>query len=189
MRYVSIDIETTGLDWDKCQVLAIGAITEDTANPLPYHLKPKFRWLIKHEELHWEPVAKAMNEKLMTEFENPVTSKTFIGTPAEVVQMLRGYLLATGFKQEKGKVKVLAAGKNFAGFDRMFLDRLPGFNELISIKRRALDPALLYTDLLNDEEPPSLEECKRRAGIEDTAVSHDPLEDAWDVVRLLRAKY
>lgn len=189
MKYASIDIETTGLDKKRCQVLAIAAITEDTENPRPFHLLPKFRWLIKHETLYWEPVAKAMNEKLMNEFENPVVSKTFIANPKEVVQMLRMYLEATGFPVEKDRVKVLVAGKNFARFDEPFLNSLPGFTDLISIKSRLLDPAILYTDLLHDQEPPNLKECKRRAGIEDIEITHDPLYDAWDVIRVLRTKY
>ena len=189
MKYVSIDIETTGLDYERCQVLAIGAITEDTLNPQPFHQLRKFRWLIRHEELHWEPVARDMNEKLMQEFENPILGRTFIERPEAVVQMLQMYLQATGFAPEKDKVRVLAAGKNFSGFDRLFLERLPRFTELIRLKRRTLDPAMLYTDLLHDEEPPSLEECKRRAGIEDTTVSHDPLLDAWDIIQVLRPKY
>jgi inhibitor of KinA sporulation pathway (predicted exonuclease) len=40
-----------------------------------------------------------------------------------------------------------------------------------------------------DESLPSLEECKKRAGFEVATVSHDALDDALDVVRLLRQQY
>ena len=35
MRYVSCDIESTGLDKENCQILQIGAVVEDTKNILP----------------------------------------------------------------------------------------------------------------------------------------------------------
>jgi hypothetical protein len=51
----------------------------------------------------------------------------------------------------------------------------------------------LVTDLVlqikkNDDVVPSLDSCKKRASIEGE-VTHNALEDAWDVVKLLRTKY
>ena len=40
MKYISIDIETTGLDRDLCQVLSIGAVIEDTNNIKPLEFEP-----------------------------------------------------------------------------------------------------------------------------------------------------
>jgi hypothetical protein len=40
-------------------------------------------------------------------------------------------------------------------------------------------------DWINDESIPSLDQCKQRAGI-DGVVTHNALEDAMDVVMLIR---
>ena len=42
MKYISIDIETTGLDPENCQILSIGAVIEDTLNQLPFEELPTF---------------------------------------------------------------------------------------------------------------------------------------------------
>ena len=83
---------------------------------------------------------------------------------------------------------ITVAGKNFATFDKHFLERLPRWKQVIRIKQRILDPAILYIDWKNDTSLPSLGQCKERAGIHGI-VTHNALEDAWDVVELLRKKY
>jgi len=47
---------------------------------------------------------------------------------------------------------------------------------------------MLFLDWETDEELPSLTNCKARAGIKGN-VTHDALEDAWDVVQVLRNFY
>ena len=42
MRIVSIDTETTGLDYDTCQILQVGAVIEDTINVRPLDELPRF---------------------------------------------------------------------------------------------------------------------------------------------------
>jgi hypothetical protein len=51
-----------------------------------------------------------------------------------------------------------------------------------------IDPSVLFVDWKNDESVPGLGKCKERAKI-DGIVTHDALEDAWDVVQLLRTQY
>ncbi len=51
MKYLSIDIETTGLDPLKDQLLSFGAIIEDTENPLPFDEIPKFHAAIKRNRI------------------------------------------------------------------------------------------------------------------------------------------
>jgi hypothetical protein len=81
-----------------------------------------------------------------------------------------------------------AAGKNFSSFDLQFLKTLPGWQKCIQIRQRTIDPAVLYTDWFNDKSLPSLPLCKKRSGLKEE-VSHDALEDAWDVVQVLRKFY
>jgi oligoribonuclease (3'-5' exoribonuclease) len=64
MRYISIDIETTGLDSEKYDVLSIGAIIEDTDNKIPYEELPKFHAAIKRQEITGSPFAINMNRDM-----------------------------------------------------------------------------------------------------------------------------
>ena len=80
------------------------------------------------------------------------------------------------------------AGKNFATFDKLFLERLPRWKQAIKIRQRMIDPGVLFTDWKNDETIPNLDKCKQRAKVEGI-VTHNALEDAWDVIQLLRTQY
>ena len=51
MRYTSIDIETTGLDPERHEILSIGIIIEDTEKKLPYNEVPKLHLAIDHKEI------------------------------------------------------------------------------------------------------------------------------------------
>ena len=65
MKYVSIDIETSGLDHEKHKVLSIGAIIEDTEKKLPYEECPKFNAVILQNEITGSPRALTMNKGLI----------------------------------------------------------------------------------------------------------------------------
>lgn len=80
------------------------------------------------------------------------------------------------------------AGKNFGTFDKLFLEQLPRWKQLIRIKQRIIDPSILFVDWKNDSELPNLQKCKDRAGL-DGIVTHNALEDAWDIIELLRKSY
>lgn len=81
-----------------------------------------------------------------------------------------------------------AAGKNFASFDQKFLERLPRWKQVFKIRGRVLDPAILFVDWANDNATPGLSMCKERAGLP-SLVTHNAVEDAMDVVQLLRTQY
>jgi len=70
----------------------------------------------------------------------------------------------------------------------LFLQQLPWWQKLIRTRQRVLDPAILFVDWKNDESLPSLTTCKQRAGISGI-VTHDALDDAWDVIETLRVTY
>lgn len=61
MKYISIDIETTGLNPETCDVLEVGAYLEDTTNPLPREELPFWHRYIWKENYRGEPFALAMN--------------------------------------------------------------------------------------------------------------------------------
>ena len=95
-------------------------------------------------------------------------------------------------KNKHKKIYVTPAGKNFFTFDINFINPLfemsSELGNSIKFRSRVLDPAILYADWNNDDALPGLGLCKERAGL-DPLVTHDALEDAWDVIELLRKKY
>ena len=224
MKYISIDIETTGLDPETCQILSIGAVIEDTLNPIPFEHLPKFHGVIKRENVSGSLFALNMNRDLIETIvqysttqnqdeKNDIVHMTGMQFyhEDEIVEALFQFCYRNGlvpvdpnapFKTMKvvdgktypaltsnmPKVYLNCAGKNFAGFDKKFLERLPRWKQVFSIRSRVLDPGILFVDWINDESVPSLDECKKRAGI-DGVVTHNAVEDAMDVVMLLRQCY
>lgn len=224
MKFISIDVETTGLDPEFNQILSIGAVIEDTLNPIPFEELPKFHVVIKRESVYgsifalnlnkdliqaMKDYSEARNEELKQEVEESFGAKFY--NEDEVVEALFQFCYRNGlvpvdpnapFKTMKvvdgktypaltsnmPKVYLNCAGKNFAGFDKKFLEKLPRWKQVFSIRSRVLDPGILFVDWINDESVPSLDECKKRAGI-DGVVTHNAVEDAMDVVMLLRQCY
>ena len=224
MRYISIDVETTGLDPENCQILSIGAVIEDTLNQLPFEELPTFHGVIKRENVSGSLFALNMNRDLIETIvqysgaqdqdeKNDIVHMTGMQFyhEEEIVEALYQFCYRNGLvpldpnflnKQRKivngitypilgsnmVKTYLNCAGKNFAGFDKKFLERLPRWKQVFSIRSRVLDPGILFVDWINDESVPSLDECKKRAGI-DGVVTHNAVEDAMDVVMLLRKCY
>lgn len=195
MKYASIDIETTGLDSETCQILSIGCVIEDTEKKLSFDEIPKFHAVIVTDTLTGEPFALNMNAELISLINQYKMSKSFAEvidlqkenelffTPQDLVLTHFNSFLQTYFVDEK----ITIAGKNFVGFDLNFLKKLEGWDK-INIHRRVIDPASMFVDWKLDKELPSLDTCKQRAGIEGE-VTHNALLDAYDVVEVLRTKY
>jgi oligoribonuclease (3'-5' exoribonuclease) len=197
MKYVSIDIETSGLNPDKHQILSIGAIIEDTNNKLSFEDIPKFHCVVLHNEIIGQPYALEMNKDLISLMNKYLCEKTIAGEkkikddsnmlflhPDAVSLALDSFL----FDNKCLSSEITVAGKNFAMFDKLFLEKLPKWNTYIEIKKRIIDPAVLFADWQNDEVLPNLTTCKIRAKTGDN-VTHNALEDAWDVIELMRTQY
>lgn len=80
------------------------------------------------------------------------------------------------------------AGKNFANFDNKFLERLPRWKQVLRARGRTIDPSILFVDWKNDDAIPGLSLCKERAKL-DPHVTHNAIDDAMDIVKLLRTQY
>lgn len=169
--YVSIDIETTGLDPEWCQVLEVAAVID---NGGPIDELPTFSMRVRHDRITGQPIGLAMNAELLRLMNTGYE-------PVEVGWRLSEFLKRNGIDPKN----VTAAGKNFAAFDRQFLVRLPEFNQYVHFKHRSIDPAMFYWRPETDTCLPSTAECLERAGINKT-VAHRALDDALDVVRLIR---
>lgn len=226
MKYLSIDIETSGLDPENNQVLSVAAIFEDTEKKLPWDEIPKFHVGILRHQITGSPRALTMNAKLiewMNRWMEPnyldqdPTDAFFVAQESgmtflpeeEVTPAFYRFLFANGYGYELGPgdivntidgvkypaiggktkpITINVAGKNFGTFDKKFLEKLSWWQKLIRVRQRIIDPAVLFVDWKEDEALPGLEKCKDRAEIFGL-VTHNALEDAWDVVELLRKHY
>lgn len=199
MRFVSIDIETTGLDPETCQILQIGAVIEDTLNPKPIEELPRFSCIVEHPIYSGRPFALNLNNWIMKILASLETATKEERTEIRKVHRIMGEgLVARAFYEwlrgngiqprpdsKSEQLNINAAGKNFATFDKLFLEKLPSWSSLIQFNQRILDPGVIFTDWQNDEKLPSLGVCMKRLGI-DGEVTHDAVNDAIDVIRVLR---
>lgn len=182
MIYVAIDTETTGLG-EKCQLLELAMVLEDTsARPLPpVEELPHFVSFVAEDGGWWEPFAMGMHAKsgLLAEW-LAAKKGELLGSLSNVRvgDMAASWLVETA---KLGKGKLTPAGKNFAGFDARFLP--PQLSKLLH--HRALDPGSVFVDFGQDKLPGmnDLIDYEQKPG------AHRALEDARDVVRVLRKKY
>lgn len=214
MKYVSIDIETSGLDSEKNCILSIGAIIEDTENKLPFEDCPKFNAIILQREIVGSPRAITMNKDLIamigeylegtdeTRFMMDTHTDYQFLEKEDVVKKFYEFLWVNGYNNDfpnqllvtsridsnTKPITLNVAGKNFGTFDKLFLQQLPWWQKLIKVRQRVLDPAILMVDWKNDTSLPNLTTCKERAGVSGI-VTHNALEDAWDVIEVLRKFY
>ena len=64
MKYISIDIETTGLNPEYCQVLEVGAIIDDFSKCQPIDQLPRFQVYLMHDRIVGEPYALSMHSAI-----------------------------------------------------------------------------------------------------------------------------
>jgi oligoribonuclease (3'-5' exoribonuclease) len=176
MKYVSLDIETTGLDSKEHQVLMIAAVLEDTSKNTPIDELEHFTCYVKHPKYIGSAYALSLNSKILANIAAPKNDIPIYSYDMAIFHLER--FLRWSFEDKKAVI----AGKNVMGFDLQFL---PEIKSLVS--HRVLDPGPLYTDVTIDTYPPDLKTCLQRAGI-DKPVAHDAYEDAKDVIRVLRHK-
>jgi len=202
MKYISIDLETTGLNPETCQILEFGAVLEDSNNILPFDKIPKYHAFILHPggNIFGNIFALNMNAAILEKIKNYKELESqynFVKIEDLATDFLfwchlNGLEIETKNEGETSEYKhlksVVVAGKNFASFDKLFLNNVPKWNKLIRTKSRILDPAILFVDWEKDEAPPSLDDCKIRADIEGV-VTHNAIDDALDVISLLRKHY
>ena len=222
MVYVSIDIETSGLNSDMNHVLSIGAIIEDTEKKLPFEEIPKFNAIVLQNNIQGSPRAITMNKEIISlmgeylEGKDEVREQLKLNSgyqffeEDEVIKEFYWWLdsngLGYGLSNSGGYAQVVdgvtrpmingatksitlnVAGKNFGTFDKLFLQELPWWQKLIRTRQRVLDPAILCVDWKEDTSLPSLTQCKERTNVEGI-VTHNALEDAWDVIQVLRKFY
>jgi oligoribonuclease (3'-5' exoribonuclease) len=192
MKYISIDIETTGLNPEEDVVLEFAAIIADTENKNIYNF-PSFNRILLHKKISGDIFAINMNANIIKEIKdenekiiiNNELSENFC-YPDRLALEFKSFLIKNNMLnnlQDNSSINV--AGKNFGTFDKLFLDKL--FKEQIRFKHRILDPAILYAKN-EDFSLPDLQTCLNRAGIKKN-VTHRAIDDAFDVVKLINKRF
>jgi|WetSurMetagenome_2_1015567.scaffolds.fasta_scaffold02484_25 oligoribonuclease len=187
MKYVSLDIETTGLNPDTCQVLQIAAVFDDTSKPLEE--AKIFNSLVRHPIYQGEPYALQLNAEIFYALSNETLANSsgkslFRGheVQRDPISHVATYLQCW-LKTLPISGKALLAGKNVSSFDLAFLRKLPNWSDKY-FAHRVLDVGPLYVRP-TDTYIPSTEECIRRAFLPDV-VTHDAVDDALLVCSLIR---
>lgn len=185
MKYCSIDLETTGLDVDNCDILEFGAVLDDLKNKQPLKSLPRFHcyFIMPNNIYKGEPRAMAMHSKIFDRIDSREEGYTYM-SPMKLGYAFKSFLINNNYETQKDKVTINVAGKNFAAFDLQFLNRYTDLNKHVKIRHRIIDPAMLFIEN-GDDRLPSLSDCKKRAGLPEE-VAHNAIDDAIDVIKIVR---
>jgi len=187
MKYVSIDIETTGLDPEKHDLIEFGAVVDDLMHPeIPVEELPTFHCYNVKDDYVGSPFALLMHPEIFRRIAmkpegfrycyNGKMGKMFY-------DFLKDHKLYT---DEHGKIYINCAGKNFASFDLQFLKRQTDIeSSKIKLRHRSIDPGSMLLRP-TDDTIPGTEECLTRCKLE-PVVAHTAVEDAIAVIRMIRS--
>nr|WP_263787566.1 exonuclease domain-containing protein [Salinibacter grassmerensis] len=171
-------METAGVDPEEHSILEVGAVIDngDPIEDLPTYQR----------QIHNDTVIGQRRSLEMASENGLLNSDLPSVKPKHFAASLKGWLVDEGFCDSPfGRDYITVAGKNAATFDIPFLkEQMPHFTDAFCVRARVLDPTTLYYKL-QEERPPTLDECLERAGIEEP-VDHTALSDALQVVRLIR---
>ncbi|WP_439627556.1 hypothetical protein [Gemmata sp.] len=181
--YIAIDIETTGLDPRKCQILEVAAVAESRDWSVPVNRLPSVRFLVEHKKYRGEPFGLAMNARLLFELAKPKAERLVESVWAHEVACR---IAAFSALHVAGTPTL--AGKNFGMFDFRFLERLKNWHEHCRFRHRVLDPGSMFLDPLADDRVPDTGECMKRAGVTNDH-PHSALHDCYAVIEMVRAHY
>ena len=190
IKFISVDVETTGRDPKRHQIIEFGAVLDDWNDPKPISKLPRFQAFIRHPTYNCEAYAAWLNQDIMGKLGGALDLEEGeqICTPGEAFSRFYDFLLEHGYKPTKSElIRFVPAGKNFHSFDGAFLIEMPEWTSRFRTFRRCLDPGILFLDVNNDDEPPDTETCLQRAGIVED-VSHRAVDDAIQIIKMLRYK-
>lgn len=171
-----LDLETTGLDKEKCQILQLALIKVDDLDK-PNEEYERLNLYMVHEHLSYvEPKAAGMVAKTIESMKE--------ASPDDIIQVSAakhrwGDFLSKHYTQGE---KFTFAGKNLSTFDLEILknQQFP----LFSISHRVLDVGSLY--YADFGYIPSLGEINKLIG--KSEVSHNALLDCYDVINAVKWK-
>jgi hypothetical protein len=173
--YLSIDIETTGLDRQKVHVLQLAAVYD---NGKDLEDLPTFDRVIKWPVItHAEEYAMNLNKDLL---ERGFKKQNIVS-----INQCRDEFNKWLDKIAPGSSRFTPAGKNVQGFDIPILENPVNQFFFKRFLRRTLDPGSMYTDEF--DHIPTLDEINSVTGR--SPVTHNALDDCWDVVYAIRHKW
>lgn len=204
-----IDTETTSIKSENGNLLSFACVLEDTNDIKPVEELPYFYCVFKYDKLKGEPYALNMNKGLIQEIsegksDNLIEINSFL-------QNFNNFLYENGLEHHtsdksvlskcktkmypglpygpKKPIKIKSCGKNFGTFDKGWIEeKIPFFREYFQFNHRVLDIGPLFVDFKNDDWIPNLKECMLRSGVEGE-VTHNALQDCYDLIKCLRTKY
>lgn len=157
------------------------AVLENTKHP-SVHVEnlPEFTCYVRHDRYEGNAYALSLNSWILRILAGRSEEGTNhpIYTLEEMEEMFEKWLEKNDLLANSGDI--VAAGKNFASFDLQFLP--PQMKE--HFHHRSIDPGSLLIDW-KEEKPLSLGKLKSKLDLNEE-VAHDALEDARDVIRVLR---
>lgn len=204
MKIVTIDTETGGLVPEKASLLEIGIVLYDSEvhgkvfSEIDFNKLPSLniRVRLSKSELMCDDFCKKLNIHLV----EPIETETYIDelggysyyNTDDITKSILHFLVDNNFIKDdeidgikKSKLNIL--GKNYAEFDKLFLEHhIPGYKEKIISRMRKLDPSMLYTHI-DDKEAANLLTCMIRSGLysdEMLKVSHTAVQDCIDTLKV-----
>lgn len=217
MKYLSIDIETTGLDPEISDILEIGAVLDDLDSPKPVEDLPYLRIVVVKDRYSTDAYCADLHHDLWREIQ--AVDKTRLkgegwyygrwdcmggkivehkDIEQEIHQShivpLTLYSLPdfvidkiNDFVIDKDIEDKITAAGKNFGSFDLQFLKKLHGAENLSFHHRAFDPGSLYYQK-GDIELPRLDKCLNRAGLVPTKY-HTSLGDAIDVIRLIRHKF
>ena len=171
MKYICIDIETTGLDPVNNQIIEFCALI----NPGNY-----FHCYVYHERYVCNAYAAALNVEIFKKLSKRDSDYKYY-SPCQMMFEFKNWLNI----QNLLETKINFAGRNIGSFDIQFLNKIPGWNE-IRHAHRYLDIGNLYVQP-SDDIIPDLQECLNRADFT-MNIKHTAYDDALAVWNLMKYK-
>lgn len=178
--WLSIDVETTGLNLEKSQILQLAAVWDDGSQSIS-DLR-RFNVIIDNGPLTYgEPYALQLNNALLRKISTDVISTTYHEGATMYIVNARRAFYAWVNNLNAGKA-IFIGGKNVAGFDVPILNN-NGFHTAL-FKHRVIDPGSMY--LKDFGQPANLTQINELIG--NAPVTHDALQDCIDVILAVRHK-
>lgn len=202
MKYISIDLETTGSNDDVHQVIEIGAVVDDLEEQKPIDELPEFHTYVGHDTYNVSEYCLGMHsdtgifEKLSSYGDGQ--SDNIAGIGEAVIGLntfIRDELELTGWPGEsRGSLNVCC--HNFTVFDFRFLRRAMDDHfgkasresTVWDVNRiRPFDPCQFYMQP-DDDKVPGTRTAMKRSDME-PSVAHTAVADAKDMIRMTRRHF
>ena len=167
MKLLSIDIETLGLDVTQAPIIEFGmSVVYD--NNIVETYSSNVRPINDNWWNHADPTSIVMNANIIQE----IYEGKYLG-PTEMEDNVF-WIINNYWKIDE---KVVVLGKNAANFDIPILKN-NGFEFPNRFHRRVVDLGSIWINPDIDEEPPNLQKCLERAGIQHD-INHRAGDDAY----------